>query len=92
MSDTSFFQRRGIVVKGVPVNIRKKAMRIIRRIEGGTPYWRLGGKRLQVDRNVVSLPVTYRWRIIARFEDGSIVPERILSHEAYNGYRKHKRL
>jgi len=87
MSDlTTFFDQRGIDgADRVPKQVLKKARQVIRRLDDGNPYWELRGKRLNHDRDVISIPVGRRWRILAFWQDGEAVPQAILSHERYNG-------
>jgi len=53
----NFFTRRGIPVHGIPPAVLAKARQIIARLEAGTPYWKLHGKRLHWNRSVTSIPV-----------------------------------
>ena len=87
MSDlTTFFDQRDIDgADRVPKQVLKKAQQIIHRLDDGNPYWKLRGKRLNHDRDVISIPVGRRWRILASWQDGEAVPQAILSHERYNG-------
>jgi hypothetical protein len=70
-----FFKRRGILTHNAPTAILLKARSIISRLEAGTPYWQLRGKRLQWNRQVISIPVGRSWRILAK-EAGSRVEAR----------------
>ena len=36
------------------------------------------------DREAISIPVGRRWRLLAEWQDGKVIPIRLLSHEAYN--------
>jgi len=83
----AFFERRNIQVCKAPLHVLLKARRLVHRLEQGTPYWQLHGKRLASDRSVVSIPVGRDWRILARDISGQIVPQELLSHERYN--RRH---
>jgi len=79
-----FFSRRNITVHGAPPGILAKARRIIARLEAGTPYWQLQGKRLQFDRQVISIPVGRSWRILAEDRAGRLRVRQVLSHSSYN--------
>ncbi|MBL7163814.1 MAG: hypothetical protein ISS57_14535 [Anaerolineales bacterium] len=82
----TFFEQRGIDgADRVPKQVLKKARQVICRLDDGNPYWKLRGKRLNHDRDVISIPVGRRWRILALWQDGEAVPQAILSHERYNG-------
>ncbi|MGD0709496.1 MAG: hypothetical protein ABSA51_13775 [Anaerolineaceae bacterium] len=53
---SEFFSRRGILTHNAPSDVLARARRIITRLEAGTPYWRLHGKRLHWNRSVISIP------------------------------------
>jgi hypothetical protein len=61
-----------------------KARRIITRLEAGTPYWQLRGKRMQFNRYVISIPVGNTWRILAEDKAGRVRARQVLSHSRYN--------
>ena len=79
-----FFARRGILVHGVPPAVLAKARQIIARLEAGTPYWKLRGKRMQFNRYVISIPVGNTWRILAEDKAGRVQARQVLSHSQYN--------
>jgi hypothetical protein len=82
----TFFEQRGINgADRVPRRVLKKARGIICRLDEGHPYWKLRGKRMHYDRDVISIPVGRRWRILARWQGGKAIPRQILSHERYSG-------
>ncbi|MBC8508192.1 MAG: hypothetical protein H8D34_25305 [Chloroflexi bacterium] len=85
----AFFEQRDIDgADRVPRRVLKKARRIICRLDEGHSYWKLRGKRMNYDRDVISIPVGRRWRILASWQDGEAVPQAILSHERYNGSKQ----
>jgi len=85
----AFFEQRGIDgASRVPKQVLEKARRIIYRLDAGQPYWKLRGKRMNHDRDVISIPVGRRWRILASWKDGEAVPQEILSHERYNSSKR----
>jgi len=85
MSDPhSFFRRRKIEVGRAPREVLAKARRVIEKLEQGQPYWKLRGKRLQYDRQRISIPLGPRWRLLADDLDGKLVVREILSHQSYN--------
>jgi hypothetical protein len=79
-----FFKRRGILTHNAPTAILLKARSIISRLEAGTPYWQLRGKRLQWNRAVISIPVGPSWRILAHDKNGRVEARQVLSHSSYN--------
>ncbi len=79
-----FFRRRGILTHNAPAGVLAKARCIIARLETGTPYWKLHGKRLQWNRNVISIPVGRSWRILAEEVGGQVEARQVLSHSSYN--------
>ena len=81
---TDFFRRRGILTHNAPIMVLAKARRIIARLEAGTPYWKLQGKRLHWNRRIISIPVGRSWRILAEEEDGRVEARQVLSHSSYN--------
>ncbi len=81
---SDFFHRRGIQTYSVPAGVLAKAHRIIIRLEAGTPYWKLRGKRLQSNRRVISIPVGRSWRILAEDAGSRVEVRQVLSHSNYN--------
>ena len=74
-----------------PIDLRKlpqpivlKARKILAALGAGTGYWRLSGKRLNATREIVSIPVTRRYRLLCVFDGRSLAPLQVLSHEDYN--------
>ena len=84
MSPSDFFRRRGILIHNAPIEVLLKARGIIARLESGTPYWKLRGKRLQWNRRVISIPVGRSWRILAEYDRGRVKARQVLSHSRYN--------
>ena len=68
----------------LPKPIVLKARKIITGLATGESYLEFGGKRLNHNRTVISIPVTHHYRMICKEEDDHIVPKEILSHEDYN--------
>ncbi len=68
-----------------------RARVILSEIDKGAPWHQFNGKRLQHDRNVVSIPLGRRYRILFRTDDGAPRPVEVLSHEAYNGTKPGRR-
>ena len=69
----------------------RRARTILTEIGKGAPWHQFNGKRLQHDRNVVSIPLGRRYRIIFRTDDGAPQPVEVLSHENYNGTKPGRR-
>lgn len=81
---SEFFTRRGILTHNAPLGVLARARRIIARLEAGTPYWKLQGKRLQWNRRVISIPIGRNWRILAEEKSGKVQARQVLSHSSYN--------
>lgn len=72
-----------IELRHLPPAIAEKTRQIVSALEQGTGHWQLAGKRLSV-REVISIPVTYRYRLLCREEGDRVVPVKVMSHEDYN--------
>lgn len=72
-------------------NLVVRARQILSEIDKGAPWHQFNGKRLQHDRNVVSIPLGRRYRILFRTDGGAPKPVEVLSHEAYNGTKPGRR-
>jgi len=81
---SDFFHQRGILTHKAPSRVLVKARRIIVRLECGTPYWQMQGKRLQWNWNLISIPVGRSWRILAEDQSGRVHARQLLSHARYN--------
>ena len=42
------------------------------------------GRRFNFDRTLLRIPVSYRYRLLCRWQSGQIIPLQVLSHESYN--------
>jgi hypothetical protein len=62
----------------------EKARDIIAAIEAGQSYTDFKGKRMRFDRDVISVPLGYDWRLIFYPINGRYVCQELLSHEDYN--------
>jgi hypothetical protein len=86
------FEADPISLKHLPSrNLVIRARQILSEIDKGAPWHQFNGKRLQHDRNVVSIPLGRRYRILFRTDDGAPKPVEVLSHEAYNGTKPGRR-
>jgi len=72
-------------------NLVKRARMILDAVGKGEPWHQFNGKRLQHDRNVISIPLGRRYRILFRTDEGSPQPVQVMSHEAYNGTKPGRR-
>lgn len=72
-------------VRGLPVEVRTRALQIIDSIAAGLHWSKLGGKfREGGRRKILSVPVGYRYRLVFRLEEGILQPVACISHEKYN--------
>jgi hypothetical protein len=62
----------------------EKARQIIGAIAGGASYTDFLGKRLQINRAVISIPVGQSYRLLYRDGGAGLEPLSLLSHERYN--------
>jgi hypothetical protein len=81
---SDFFSQRGILTHNEPAGVLAKARCVIARLEAGTPYWKLHGKRLLWNWNVISIPVGRSWRILAEEVGSRVEARQVLSHSSYN--------
>lgn len=70
----------------VPRKIAEKTLDVIAKLEKGIPYSALNGKRLGTmgQRNVISLPIGRRYRLVCGDGDGAWKYIEVLSHEKYS--------
>ena len=61
-----------------------KAREILEGLREGRNYREFGGKRLNYDRRVISIPINRDYRMICHDIDGRPTPQRVMSHETYN--------
>jgi hypothetical protein len=78
------FAKDAIELSRLPKAIVKKARNILYALRQGTDYWQLSGKRLEIMRDVIRIPVTRRYRLLCREDGDQIVPVKVISHEDYN--------
>lgn len=84
MPDTAFFTSRGIECERLPEQVITKARAIIEKIEAGSHFQSVGGKRMFFDKALISIPVDFSHRIIARDTGGGLKIKKVCTHEAYN--------
>lgn len=83
-----------------PINLRKLPQRVVLKarvtletLAEGADYWQLTGKRLKAARDIISIPVTRRYRLLCRQDGRSLTPLKVISHEDYNPLvQAHRRL
>ncbi|MCA9080837.1 MAG: hypothetical protein KDA58_09775 [Planctomycetaceae bacterium] len=61
-----------------------KARELITQIVASTEYTNHGGKRLNFDRTMISVPLGREFRILFRDTSGELKPLAAMSHEEYN--------
>lgn len=82
-----------IQLNHLPSAIVKKARTVLSQLEHGQEYWQLAGKRLKVMREVIRIPITYRYRLLCHDDGDRLTPIKVVSHETYNNlYGNAKRL
>ena len=64
-----------------------KARHILAQIAAGTPYTCFRGKRFQDFRTTISVPLSRRYRLLFRDEQGTLRPLCCLSHAAYDKWK-----
>lgn len=74
-----------IDLRGLPDYVVVKARRIIEGLIADQRNYRdFGGKRLRHNRLIVSIPVTRNYRLLCEDNGSGVIPQKVLSHEAYN--------
>lgn len=77
-------------LRGLPEHVIVKARQIIANLHNGGTHRQFKGKRFHFDRTLITIPVTYDYRMLCREHKGKLVPLKVLSHEAYNGIARNK--
>ncbi len=78
------FDRDPIELRHLPKSIVIKTRRILDLLDQGVAPGELKGRRFNFDRTLLRIPVSYRYRLLCRWQADRIVPLQVLSHEAYN--------
>lgn len=70
----------------LPRDVAQQVLEVLSALENGTDYLALQGKRLvkMGQRDIISIPIGLRFRLICRLEDSRLVPLEAISHEEYN--------
>jgi len=72
-----------IDLRGLPDYVVLRARNIIA-VLSPKNYREFGGKRLRHNRCIISIPVTRNYRMLCKDCGNLLIPEKVLSHEAYN--------
>ena len=80
----ALFAEDAIELSHLPKAIVKKARTVLSSLQQGAHYWQLSGKRLEMMRDVIRIPVTRRYRLLCRDDGDQVVPIKVISHEDYN--------
>lgn len=68
----------------LPKKIVLKARQVIDALQQGISLHELRARRLSFDRNLIRIPVNYRYRLLCQQENSSISPLKVMTHETYN--------
>ena len=66
-----------------------RAREVLAALDQGVDYWRLAGKRLHPRRDMIRIPVTYRYRLLCWDNGQFLVSLKLVSHEDYNTLVRH---
>jgi hypothetical protein len=79
------------LVGGLPPKVARVAGRVLARLAAGARYWELGGKRLLAGaREVVSIPIGQRYRLLCDASGQRLRPVVVLTHADYNAPHKRR--
>lgn len=85
------FQYDPIPLEHLPKPIVVKTRLLLTALVQGRSPGALQGKRFNFDRTLVRIPITYRYRLLCRWQKDGITPLGVMSHEAYNAIARHKK-
>jgi len=73
-------------INRIPAKEQAETLRLVQLIEAGEPWHHLGGKRLKEAgyREIISIPVSYSYRLVCRETGGKITAIEVKSHSAYS--------
>jgi hypothetical protein len=74
----------GVNLAKLPKVVMQKAQQILAGLRQGKHPGALGGKQFNFDRDLLRIPVGYRYRLLCRRVEGGFQLLEVLSHEAYN--------
>ena len=76
----------------LPAYVVRRARYLIAQLDQGVPYRHFQGKLLTAcKRQVVSIPIGRRYRMLCRWQGATLKPIAVLSHEDYNGWWQRRR-
>lgn len=73
-----------------PLQLRSRVLRareILRRVAAGETVTELGGRRRQLDREMIVIKLGMGYRLLLREIDGALRPVACMTHEAYNALK-----
>ena len=85
------FATDSIDLRHLPKPIVIKTRRILDSLDRGVSPGELKGRRFNFDRTLLRIPVSYRYRLLCRWNADGIVPLQVLSHEAYNAISRNRK-
>lgn len=82
----STYEQDAVDLRNLPRSIVIKARQILEQLAQGTEYYKFQGKRLLgIDRDLIRIPVTRRYRLLIKaIGNNTFKALKVLSHEAYN--------
>ncbi|MGG6269691.1 DUF7682 family zinc-binding protein [Leptolyngbya sp. AN03gr2] len=85
------FERDPIELRHLPKSTIVKTRRILDLLDRGVAPGELKGRRFNFDRTLLRIPVSYRYRLLCRWQADRIVPLQVMTHEAYNAISRNKK-
>ncbi len=82
---------QGVELRHLPKPIVIKTRQILTALSQGVAPGELKGKRFNFDRSLLRIPVSYRYRLLCRWQADQIVPLQVMTHEAYNAIARNKK-
>ncbi len=79
-----FLRERDINPRRIPNDIAAKAVDVIADLEQSGNPWKYDSERMKWDRNVVSVHIHYRWRLLIELRGNLLKIVGLYSHEDYN--------
>ena len=75
-----------VALKHLPRNAQEKCLQVVDKLQHGTSYMELQGKRLSPmnQREIISIPLGWSFRLICREAAGQLEFVEAISHETYN--------
>ncbi len=84
-SDTwNTLKKYGINPRRIPNDIAEKAVEVIADLEQTGNPWKYDSERMKWDRDVVSVHIHYRWRLLIEVRGDLLTITGLYSHEDYN--------